>query len=239
MEDKQAASQKLRVSLHKVESVGQSAAASPKMRRASFESALGNCPKAAVESPPLYPRDSDMLPPSVLRRASLPTGASLKTTSRDLSFAKGEAYQKLQSQWVRSALRDSQNTVEGQAQALAAPKTMPLFMMDGKFANRARASNMAAALTVRALMIKGVSRAHIANSGLSLKANRVNWDCLEVDGQGPPDENLPLFCEQKLDAVQLDAVMQKRITMRRQSQAALIVRLRSLEPLELESKDSL
>jgi len=61
-------------------------------------------------------------------------------------------------------------------------KPVPL-LLDGRFADLARHSNVAAALTVRALMIKGVSRFIIAKSGLSLKANGVNWDDLKVDRQ--------------------------------------------------------
>jgi len=43
--------------------------------------------------------------------------------------------------------------------------------------------DLSTALTVRALMIKGVSRANIAKTGLSLKS--MSWDNLEGDPEGP------------------------------------------------------
>jgi len=49
--------------------------------------------------------------------------------------------------------------------------------------SKRRNLDLSTALTVRALMIKGVSRANIARTGLSLKG--MSWDILEEDHQGP------------------------------------------------------
>jgi len=49
--------------------------------------------------------------------------------------------------------------------------------------SKQRSFNLSTALTVRALMIKGVSRANIARTGLSLKG--MSWNNLEDEYQGP------------------------------------------------------
>ena len=140
------------------------------------------------------------------------------------------AYQKLQFKYIRSQLRVSQKII-ADPEVVPEPKPV-LLLLDGKFADLARRSSVADALTVRALMIKGVSRAHITKSGLSLNANKINWDLLEADR----DATVPsatTYLENKCQTLPFEQdLIQQRITMRRRSQVALIVRLRSLTSLD-------
>jgi hypothetical protein len=140
------------------------------------------------------------------------------------------SHKKLQSQYIRSQLLVSQKII-------ADPEVMPdpkprLFLLDGKFVDLARGSSVADALTVRALMIKGVSRVHIAKSGLSLKANKVNWDLLETDRHVPSVTTYLEGNKHHLTLFEQD-LTQKRIAMRVRSQVALNVRLRPVTTLEL------
>jgi len=142
---------------------------------ASFQTAMHNCSKQMGHSS-LEPQILSALPRR--RRASfLVMGNSSGEISLD---------QKLQStykDYIRSQRRLSLKYTANQSIAVV-PDSKPVpLLLDGRFADLARHSNVAAALTVRALMIKGVSRFIIAESGLSLKANKVNWDDLKVDRQ--------------------------------------------------------
>jgi len=141
------------------------------------------------------------------------------------------AYQKLQFKYIRSQLRVSQKII-ADPEVVPEPKPVSL-LLDGKFADLARCSSVADALTVRALMIKGVSRAHITKSGLSLKANKVNWDLLEADRPATVPSATTYLEENNRQTLPFEQdLIQQRITMRRRSQVALIVRLRSLTPLD-------
>jgi len=141
------------------------------------------------------------------------------------------AYQKLQFKYIRSQLRVSQKII-ADPEVVPEPKPVSL-LLDGKFADLARCSSVADALTVRALMIKGVSRAHITKSGLSLKANKVNWDLLEADRPATVPSATKYLEENNRQTLPFEQdLIQQRITMRRRSQVALIVRLRSLTTLD-------
>jgi len=149
-------------------------------RVASLETAIHNCLSSKeMKCVSLKPQISSFPASPIRRRASsFVMGNSSKEISSD---------QKLQSSWLRSQMRLSAQEITANHSVEVAPDSNPRvpLLLDGRFADLARSSNVADALTVRALMIKGVSRFNIAQSGLSLKANKMNWDVLEADRQMP------------------------------------------------------